>query len=150
VRFLRGQRGFVADSGIHRAGNEAPSVAFGDSSPGDGGAEWWSRRVKSIHLPRLRGRCPRSGRRGFVADSVIDRAGDKAPSVAFGDSSPGDGGAEWWSRRVKSIPLPRLRGRCPRSGRRGFIADSVIDRAGDKAPSVAFGDSSPEDGGAEW
>ena len=79
-----------------------------------------------------------------------DRAGIEAPSVAFGDSSPEGGGAESCVRRVNLILLPRLRGRCPRSGRRGFVAGSVIDRAGNEAPSVAFGDSSPEDGGAEW
>ena len=81
-----------------------------------------------------------------MADSAIDRAGEEAPSVAFGDSSPGDGGAESRGRCVRTILLHRLRGRCPLSGRRGFVADSAIDRAGEEAPSVAFGDGPPKTG----
>jgi hypothetical protein len=50
--------------------------------------------------------------------------GKEAPSVAFGDSSPGNGGAESRCCRGKSIPLPRLRERCLRSRRRGYDADS--------------------------
>ena len=73
-----------------------------------------------------------------------------APSVACGDSSPDNGGVESCVRRGNTILLPRVRGRCPRSGRRGNSADLVIDRVSEEAPSVACDDSSPDNGGAEW
>jgi hypothetical protein len=128
----------------------APSVAFGDSSPEDGGAELCCRRGRTILLPRVRGRCPRSGRRGNSAGSARRRRDQEIRRLRV-RAAP--------SRRCG--PLSRLRRQLPRRRGSGIVTsarhiDSPPPKMGERNrdvgeahrfPSPACGGGAREAGG---
>ena len=72
-----------------------------------------------------------------MADSAIDRAGEEAPSVAFGDGPPKTGERDWAgpTRLLTLLPREDGGGACEAGGG-GYVAGSGGGRAGEEAPSL--------------